>query len=149
MPDLERILALVAEFIQNYELKNFFSIVFTTGFHTIIGVLCVSLAMTSFFPNENQKSVYFSFLFGGLFHLLLDSIMWPWPNMGLILFYPFFTGPRATFSFHLVWPGGFIPLIIISIGVGITLIIDFIQKKSLISLVPIKNLFRENEKIAK
>ncbi|MFX1449697.1 MAG: metal-dependent hydrolase [Promethearchaeota archaeon] len=149
MPDLERILALVAEFIGEYQLKEFFSVVFTSGFHTILGVVCVSFAMVSFFPNENTKLVFTSFLLGGLTHLLLDLIMWPWPNMGLVLFYPFFTGPRATFSFHLVWPGGFIALIIISVSVVITLIIDFFQKKSLISFAPIKNLFQEKEKIAK
>ncbi|MFX0139902.1 MAG: metal-dependent hydrolase [Candidatus Hodarchaeota archaeon] len=146
MPDLERILALTAEFFQNYQLKEFFMVVFTTSFHTILGVICVSLALTSFFPNESQKLVYFSFILGGLLHLLLDGMMWPWHGMGLVLFYPFLTGPRGTYSFHLAWPESLVPLIITSIGVGVTLIIDFIQKKSLISLTPLKNLFQKNKK---
>lgn len=147
MPDLERILALTAEFFQNYQLKEFFITVFTTSFHTILGVICVSLAMISFFPNENHKLVYFSFILGGFFHLLLDGMMWPWPGMGLVLFYPFLTGPRGTFSFHLAWPESLVPLIITSIVVGVTFIIDFIQKKSLISLTPLKNLFQNNKKL--
>ncbi len=149
MPDLERILALTAELFQNYQLKEFFIVVFTTSFHTILGVICVSLAMTSFFPNENHKLVYLSFLLGGLLHLLLDGMMWPWSGMGLFLFFPFLTGPRGAFSFHLAWPESLVPLIITSIAVGLTLIIDLIQKKSLISLTPIKNLFQNNKMLKK
>jgi hypothetical protein len=143
MPDLERIFALIADLINNYQLKEFFSVVFTSGFHTILGVSCIAIAMTSFFPKEDSKKVFISFLLGGLSHLLLDGIMWPWPNMGLVLFYPFLTGPRGSFSFHLVWPGGFVPLIVISMVVALTLVIDAIQKKSLLSLAPLRQLLKK------
>ena len=109
MPDLERIFSLLAELIQDPQLQEFFSVVFTTGFHTILGVIIVAFAMTQFFTEENPKWVFLGFLLGGLSHLLLDAVMYPWPNMGLSLFYPFLIGPRYTYSFHLVWPGGFWP----------------------------------------
>lgn len=144
MPDIERILSLISEF-ENYHLKEFFSVILTSGFHTIMGILCLALALTSFFPNEKIKLVYISLVLGGLFHLLIDLIMWPWPDMGLILFYPFLNGPRFTFSFHLVWPGGFEPLIFTSVGVALSIIVDGIQKKSLISLNYMKQLFKKKK----
>ncbi|MHA1385545.1 MAG: metal-dependent hydrolase [Candidatus Helarchaeota archaeon] len=144
MPDLERIFALTAEFIHNYQLKEFFSAVLTSSSHTILGVIVLSLALTSFFTEENPKWVFIAFFFGGMAHLLLDAIMWPWPNMGLLLFYPFLVGPRFTYSFHLVWPGGFLPLIVISCAVGISLIIDIIQKKTLLTITPLRAFIRKN-----
>ena len=143
MPDLERLLSIIAELIQNYQLKEFFSAVLTSGFHTIVGVVVLAIAMTQFFPKENSKWVFCAFFLGGLSHLLLDMVMWPWPSMGLSLFYPLLFGPRYTFSFHLVWPGGFAPLIIISCTVGISIIIDVIQKKSLITLKPLKEILKK------
>ncbi|MHA1144552.1 MAG: metal-dependent hydrolase [Candidatus Helarchaeota archaeon] len=110
MPDLERPLSYLFSFVfENVPfLHGIFYSTFCSLFHTLVGVFIISLVLTSFFPDDNAKLVYFSFAIGGVLHLLLDSIMWPWPGMGIQWFWPI----PWRFSFLLVWPGDPFPLII-------------------------------------
>lgn len=126
-PDIERIIRIVAEEIGNaFFLQLSYSI--TTVSHSILGVVIISLFITAFFPHEKDlKFLYFALFIGGIGHLLVDLIMWPWPGMGIYLFYPL-TGSEFAFSFHLVWPGGFLPLIVVSCCVLVTIGIDLIQR---------------------
>jgi LexA-binding, inner membrane-associated putative hydrolase len=126
-PDIERIIRIVAQEIGNpFFLQLAYAI--TTVSHSILGVAIISLFITSFFPHEkNLKRLYLALFIGGIGHLLVDLIMWPWPGMGINLFYPL-AGSEFSFSFHLVWPGGFLPLIIVSCIVLATVCIDLILR---------------------
>jgi hypothetical protein len=126
-PDIERIFRIVAQEIGNaYFLE--LSYTFTTVSHSILGVAIISLFITSFFPHEKDtKFVYLTLFIGGIGHLMTDLIMWPWPGMGINLFYPL-AGSDFAYSFHLVWPGGFLPLIIISCILLATVVVDLILR---------------------
>jgi membrane-bound metal-dependent hydrolase YbcI (DUF457 family) len=110
MPDLERPLSYLFMFIfQNIpSLQGFFYSVFNSLFHTLLGVLLIAIFLTSFFPHDDFKLIFLAFFSGGVLHLLLDSIMWPWHGLGIQWFWPL----PWRFSFHLVWPGDPLPLII-------------------------------------
>ena len=126
-PDIERIIRLIA---QQLDIKVFieFSYNITLITHSILGVALVSLFITSFFPHENDiKLIYLTLFVGGMGHLLLDMIMWPWVGMGVSLFYPL-TGSEFAYSFHLVWAGGFIPLIVTGCIILGTVCVDVIQR---------------------
>jgi hypothetical protein len=126
-PDIERLFSIIA----NQTGSTFFmeiSAVLTGVFHSIIGVLIVSLFLTSFFPREKDTKYIFLALFvGGMGHLLTDAIMWPWRGMGINFLYPL-NGPEFAFSFHLVWPGGIVPLIVTGSIVLGTIMIDLVQR---------------------
>ena len=126
-PDIERIFRLIAQQLGN-EVFLEFSYIFTTITHSVLGVVIVSLFITSFFPHENDtKLIYLTLFIGGMGHLLMDMIMWPWVGMGVNLFYPL-TGSEFAYSFHLVWPGGFIPLIITGCIILGTVCVDVVQR---------------------
>ncbi|MHA1264768.1 MAG: metal-dependent hydrolase [Candidatus Helarchaeota archaeon] len=127
MPDIERIFSIIANLTNNVLFIEI-AAVLTGVFHSILGVLIISLFLTSFFPHEvDTFRIFLTFFIGGMGHLFTDAIMWPWGGMGINFFYPL-NGPEFAFSFHLVWPGGFIPLIITSIMCVGTLIFDLIQR---------------------
>ncbi len=126
-PDIERVFKIVAEQLGS---ETFMGIAgaFTLISHSILGVIIISLFITSFFPHEKDiKIIFLVLVIGGMGHLLLDMIMNPWEGLGISLFYPL-TGAEFAFSFHLVWPGSFIPLIITGAIVLGTICIDLIQK---------------------
>jgi len=128
-PDIERFFTVVAQVIDN---AYFTALTFTfiTVTHSILGVAIISLFITSFFPHEQQrdtKFIYLTLFIGGLGHLMIDLIMWPWPGMGLNLFYPL-AGSEFSYSFHLVWPWNFTPLFITSIILLGTVLIDAISR---------------------
>ncbi|MHA1894645.1 MAG: metal-dependent hydrolase [Candidatus Helarchaeota archaeon] len=126
-PDIERIFAIIATAIGNPYFQQITGSL-TMISHSILGVTIISLFITSFFPHENDtKRIFLTLFIGGIGHLLLDMIMWPWQGFGIAWFYPLH-GPEFSYSFHLVWPGGFLPLIITSIAVGVTFMIDLIQR---------------------
>jgi len=126
-PDIERIFRLIAQEIGNSFFLNL-AYTFATVSHSILGVVIISLFIVSFFPHEKDlKFIYLALIIGGIGHLLIDMIMWPWPGMGINLFYPL-AGSEFSYSFHLVWPGGFVPLIIVSIILLGTVCFDVIQK---------------------
>ena len=127
IPDLERPFSYLTRFlfaVQELLLELTYGII-SSMFHTIIGVAIISLFLSSFFPKNNWKKIYLVFFIGGIGHLLLDMIMWPWPGMGIALFNPL-PLDQPFYSFHLVWPGGFIPLIITASIALILIAIDLI-----------------------
>lgn len=126
-PDIERIFRVIAQQIDSSFLMNL-SFSFTLITHSIIGAVIVSLFLTAFFPHEKDtKYIFLTIFFGSIGHLLTDMVMWPWKGMGLSLFYPL-TGSEFVYSFHLVWPGGFIPLIITAFIILGTVCIDLVQR---------------------
>jgi membrane-bound metal-dependent hydrolase YbcI (DUF457 family) len=130
IPDLERPFSYLIRFLfadQELALELAYGII-SSMFHTIIGVAIICLFLTSFFPKNNWKKIYLVFFIGGIGHLLLDMIMWPWPGMGIALFNPL-PLDQPFFSFHLVWTGGFIPLIISASIALILIAIDLIFYK--------------------
>ncbi|HUY00803.1 MAG TPA: metal-dependent hydrolase [Candidatus Deferrimicrobium sp.] len=126
-PDIERIFKIVAQELGNVTFINIASN-FTLISHSILGVLLISLFITAFFPHEPDcKYIFLPLFIGGMGHLVTDMIMNPWQGMGINLFYPL-TGSEFAYSFHLVWPGGFGPLIITGIILLGTVCVDLIQK---------------------
>jgi len=128
-PDIERIFSIIANAIGNPYVQQLFGPI-TMITHSILGVVLVSAFITAFFNREEDtKKIYLAVFIGGIGHLITDMVMWPagWGN-GIPLFYPL-VGPEFVVSFGFVWPGGFIPLIITSIILVGTLIIDLFQKK--------------------
>ncbi len=125
-PDIERFINLIAQQVGN-EFFISIAVTITDICHSLLGIVIISLFITSFFPHENDTKYIFLTVFIGAFgHLLTDAIMWPWAGQGIHFFYPL-TGPEFAFSFHLVWPGGFVPLIVTSCIVVGTIIVDLIQ----------------------
>ena len=91
-------------------------------------MLIVSLFLTAFFPREKDtKYIFLALFIGAMGHLFTDAIMWPWKGMGINFLYPL-NGPEFAFSFHLVWPGGIVPLIITGSIVLGTIVIDLVQR---------------------
>ncbi len=126
-PDMERIISIIASLIGNPVFQEI-AWIFTTISHSLLGGTIISLFILGFFTRENDtKKIYFVLLIGGVGHLVLDMIMWPWQGFGINWFYPL-VGPEFAFSFHLVWPGGFEPLIITGIVLLGTIVIDLIRK---------------------
>jgi len=126
-PDLDRIIRVVAQFLDFTTLLNLsYSLTYVT--HSLLGVALISMFITAFFPREKGiKFIYLAVLFGGFGHLIADLIFYPWVGMGQYLLFPL-TGSEFAFSFHLVWPGGLIPLYITAAFVLGTVIIDLIQR---------------------
>ncbi|MHA1130741.1 MAG: metal-dependent hydrolase [Candidatus Helarchaeota archaeon] len=126
-PDIERIFSIIANQTSS-ALFIEISAILTGVFHSILGVFIISLFITSFFPREKDtKFIFLALFIGGIGHLLTDAIMWPWKGMGINFLYPL-NGPEFAFSFHLVWPGGLIPLIVTSSIVLGTVIFDLITQ---------------------
>lgn len=126
-PDIERFIRLIAQGLGSQYFINVASSI-TLITHSILGVVIISLFILSFFHHEKDiKFIFLTLFIGGMGHLLLDMIMNPWEGMGLSLFYPL-TGAEFSYSFHLVWPGGFVPLIITSCIILGTVCVDIIQR---------------------
>lgn len=126
-PDIERIFRVIASQLGNATFLQF-SYIFTNISHSLLGVVLVTLFITAFFPHEKDTGrIFLALLVGGLGHLLLDMIMWPWSGMGIYLFYPLM-GSEFSYSFHLVWPGGFVPLFITGGILLGTVCIDLLQR---------------------
>jgi membrane-bound metal-dependent hydrolase YbcI (DUF457 family) len=126
-PDIERIFKVIAQFTGSTYFMELSSI-FTGLSHSLLGVFIVVCFITAFFPHEKDtKWIFLALFIGGVGHLVLDMIMFPWKGMGINFFYPL-NGPEFAYSFHLVWPGGFVPLYITAAILLGTVIIDLIQK---------------------
>ncbi|MHA1229803.1 MAG: metal-dependent hydrolase [Candidatus Helarchaeota archaeon] len=127
IPDLERPFSYLIKFLfsNQQELLEFWYSIISSMFHTIIGVIILSLFLSSFFPKEDWKKISIVFFLGGIGHLLLDMVMYPWQGLGLSLLDPI-PLEQPNFSWHLVWPGSFLPMIISSIIASILILIDLI-----------------------
>jgi len=75
----------------------------TQPFHSILGVFLLTIFIGSFFPKEPPTRTFILLLTGGLLHLLLDMMMWPWGAAYPLLF-PL-TGVKYVYNFGLLWPG--------------------------------------------
>lgn len=140
-PDIERFFRLVAQALDSQTLLAI-SFKFTTITHSILGAVIISLFITSFFPHEKDiKFVFLAIFIGAIGHLILDMIMFPWPGMGINLFYPL-AGSDFAYSFHLVWPGGFVPLIITGCLLMGTVFVDLIQRNFTVFNLKLKNYNR-------
>ncbi|MHA1270375.1 MAG: hypothetical protein ACTSPY_11350 [Candidatus Helarchaeota archaeon] len=104
---------------------DFWYTIISSMFHTIIGVSIISLFLSSFFTKDDWKKIWVVFFLGGIGHLLLDMVMYPWIGLGIPLFDPI-PIDQPLFSWHLVWPGSFLPMIISSSIASILIIIDLI-----------------------
>ena len=130
LPDLERPFSYLIRYLLEGQdqLLDFWSCIISSMFHSIIGVAIISLFLTSFFTKDDWKKIYIVFFLGGIGHLLLDMVMWPWVGMGMGLFKPI-PLDQGLFSFHLVWPGSFLPVIISGSIAIILILIDLIFYK--------------------
>jgi hypothetical protein len=125
MPDLVRFIAIGFTFLNWQWGMTYISNPLNTSSHSIIGVLAWALIVSIFFPSTlgTAKKTWhlgnvmdkwkwladrpmFLLVFGGLLHLLLDSIMWPYAG-GIDWLYPLSTAPFI-WSFGLMWPGTFV-----------------------------------------
>ena len=74
----------------------------TACFHSILGALVLSYIAATFFENArlSSKRRFFLVFLGAISHLILDMTMYPWEELGIMLFYPY----PIRFSFHIFWP---------------------------------------------
>ncbi len=80
---------------------EFYWLVPTSAFHSILGAVLLSYFAAAYFALEhtNSKERGKLILIGCLTHLLMDLTMYPWVESGLYLLYPL----KITFSFNLFW----------------------------------------------
>lgn len=87
---------------------------FFKGVPTPLGSLLLAGMVASFFEKENYKKI-FAFLFAAAsFHLLLDSLMYPWGDQGIRIFWPI---SNEKVGFGLFWPNDAKPMILTLLGV--------------------------------
>ena len=103
MPDFERFLPLISRYVGSLRAEQFFLKMLTEPFHSILGIVLLTVFFASFFPEENPLQMFMLLFLGGLLHLLLDMMMWPWTGGYQILF-PL-QGVEYTYGFRLIWPG--------------------------------------------
>ena len=73
-----------------------------SAFHSILGAIVLSYFAAACFLIEDIdfRNRFLLIYLGCVSHLLLDMVMYPWAEHGLLLLYPL----KIVFSFHLVWP---------------------------------------------
>ena len=73
-----------------------------SAFHSILGAIVLSYFAAACFVIEDTtfKNKFLLILLGCSSHLLLDMVMYPWPELGVPLLYPL----KINFSFNLLWP---------------------------------------------
>ena len=73
-----------------------------TAFHSVLGAIVLAFAVSALFDIEQSRlqTRFWLILLGCASHLLLDLIMYPWVEVGLLLLYPL----KIPFSFNLLWP---------------------------------------------
>jgi len=84
------------------ELTDFGWIELTSASHSILGAVILSYfaaACIHLEDTELRNRAILIFI-GCLSHLILDLVMYPWPEIGLYLLYPL----KIPFSFNLLWP---------------------------------------------
>lgn len=94
--------------------SHFFNVVFTKGFHSLLGALVLSsfVAWVTVIEDRSFKDKFILVFVGCLTHLLADMTFQKWEELGIYLLYPL----RIPFSFNLVW-SDFIWFPIIGIGI--------------------------------
>jgi hypothetical protein len=125
MPDLVRFFGIAFTYFNWSFGITYLSNPLNTSSHSVLGVLAYALLLSVFFPSTLGTASttwnlggardkwrwlvdrpLFLLVFGGLLHLLLDSIMWPYAG-GIDWLYPLSTAPFI-WSFGLMWPGTFV-----------------------------------------
>ena len=74
----------------------------TSAFHSILGAVVLSyFAAACFVLEDTPLRTRFGLIFlGCASHLFLDTIMYPWSELGIPFLYPL----KLVFSFHFFWP---------------------------------------------
>ena len=73
-----------------------------SGFHSLLGAVALSFAVAAFIllDSTSHRGRFALVLVGCASHLVLDMMMYPWPELGIYLLYPL----KIAFSFNLLWP---------------------------------------------
>ena len=129
MPDFERLMSLIGIVIGSIRVELFFIKMLTQPFHSIFGVFLLSGFLGSFFPNEPPIKTYVLLFAGGLLHLFLDIMMWPW-GAGYPLLFPL-KGAKYIYNLGLIWPGDITLSVIIGIPISLLMIYDRIKDGTL------------------
>lgn len=103
MSDFERVFPLLCSALRAYRAEEFFFKMLTHPFHSLLGIGLLAVFITTFFPVEPYRRTFLLLILGGILHLLLDMLMWPWTG-GYPIFFPL-QGSKYIFSFRLIWPG--------------------------------------------
>lgn len=122
MPDFERVFPLLCNALRAYRAEEFFYKMLTQPFHSLLGLGMLTVFFASFFPEEPYRRTFLLLIIGGIMHLLLDMMMWPWSG-GYTLFFPL-QGSKYTYSFRLIWPGNMILPTLIGFPTALLLIYD-------------------------
>ena len=122
MPDFERFMSLIGIVIGSIRVELFFIKMLTQPFHSILGVFLLSGFLGSFFPNEPPFQTSVLLFAGGLLHLFLNMMMWPWGAVYPLLF-PL-KGAMHIYNFGLIWPGDITLSVVIGIPISLLMIYD-------------------------
>jgi len=118
LPDIFKLHYLLMYFVGEINAMNFFA-----PYHTIVGALLVSVAVSQLFDSPFKKT-FLTLVAGVSTHFFLDVLLWPFGKV-VYFFWPFYT---FYMSFGLVWPDSYLPTIIFILGaVLIYLIYSFIS----------------------
>jgi hypothetical protein len=114
------------------ELTDFGWIELTSASHSILGAVILSYfaATCIHLEDTDLRNRAIMIFIGCLSHLILDLVMYPWPEVGLFLLYPL----KIPFSFNLLWPDfwwfpafGFMILIIMF---GLKLLLNYLEART-------------------
>lgn len=122
MLDFERSFPLISSTLRALNAEEFFIKMLTQPFHSFLGIVLLAGFFASFFPDEPYRRTFLLLVIGGISHLLLDMMMWPWAG-GYTIFFPL-QGSKLTFSFRLIWPGNVTLPILIGLPIAFLLIYD-------------------------
>ncbi|MHA1911562.1 MAG: metal-dependent hydrolase [Candidatus Kariarchaeaceae archaeon] len=100
----------------------------TSGFHSLIGALCLAYCAALVIEVEEikLKRRFVIVLIGCIVHLLADLTMYTWEERGFYLLYPL----KIPFSFHIVWSGFLWFPVIGILAVVVALLIRIILNKT-------------------
>ncbi|MEM2899385.1 MAG: metal-dependent hydrolase [Thermoplasmata archaeon] len=119
LPDIFKLHYILMYFVGEINAMNFFA-----PYHTFLGALLVSLAVSHLFENP-FKNTFFT-ISGGVFtHFFLDGLLWPF-GKDVYFFWPFYTFHT---TFGLVWPDSYIPTIIFGLGLLLVYLMYTIKNK--------------------
>lgn len=127
LPDIWRFLIVFGQVLDSDALLTFIFEPINNTSHSLLGVLAYSAFLSIFFQDTFAKpakaregltsnsikrkisklwpieSPFFLLFLGGIFHLFLDTFMWPYGSLGIMWLYPLETA-YFRWSFKLIWP---------------------------------------------
>jgi len=127
LPDFERFMTLLSRYIGSQSAEQFFIRMLSQPFHSLLGIFLLSIFISTFFTKEKMRPTFLLLFVGGLTHILLDMLMWPWGG-GYSLLFPLL-GTNYKYGFGLIWPGNTTLPVILSITTIFLLIYNQIKTK--------------------